>query len=119
MQSVNDVRNSARDPGNGDNGRVDGTNNSYEEDSEDGDEGDFDEESIATYLNTLHDMIIARHDTPSAGRIPGPKYGETLFEHQKHAVGVSMHSFAGSCEPGDGPSLIVTPVMLSPVDGRD
>ncbi|KAF4499407.1 global transactivator [Fusarium agapanthi] len=64
---------------------ADTTANGDEEDSEDEDDGDFDEEGIVAYLNTLQDMIIAKHEAPRAGRIPGLKYGNTLFEHQKHA----------------------------------
>ncbi|KAG5781102.1 hypothetical protein H9Q73_005234 [Fusarium xylarioides] len=80
-------------------------------------------------------MIITEHDAPRAGRIPSLRYGNTLFEHQKHAVGAAMRSLAAplkgmilgdpsglgkalealavaalSWEPGDGPSLIVAPL---------
>ncbi|KAF5986100.1 global transactivator [Fusarium coicis] len=40
-------------------------------------------------------MIIAKHEAPRSGRIPGLKYGNTLFDHQKHAVGAALRSLAG------------------------
>ncbi|KAF5564956.1 global transactivator [Fusarium phyllophilum] len=117
------------DPGGEGNDHIDATANSDEEDSENQDDGDFDDEGIIAYL---HDLIIAKHEAPRAGRIPGLKYSNTLFEHQKHAVGAAMRSLAGplkdmilgdppglgkalaalvvaalSWEPGDRPSLIV------------
>ncbi|PNP85765.1 hypothetical protein FNYG_00821 [Fusarium nygamai] len=87
-QPIDDVGNSTQDPGDGSNDHVDATANCDEEDSED-------EEGIVAYLNTLHDMTIAKNEAPRANRIPSLKYGNTLFEHQKHAVGAAMRSLAG------------------------
>ncbi|KAF5532641.1 global transactivator [Fusarium mexicanum] len=96
-QPINDVRNSTQGPADGSNDHTNTTASGDGDDSEDEDEegGDINEKVIVTCLNTLHDMIIAKHDAPRAGRIPGLKYGNTLFEHQKHAVGATMLSLAG------------------------
>ncbi|CVK93815.1 uncharacterized protein FMAN_16123 [Fusarium mangiferae] len=52
-QPVDDVGNSTQDPGDGNNDHVDPTANSDEGDSEDQDDGDFDEEGIVAHLNTF------------------------------------------------------------------
>ncbi|KAF5537457.1 global transactivator [Fusarium napiforme] len=138
-QPIDHRENSTQDPAHSSNNHVDGPANGDapangdEEDIEGEEDECYGEESIVEYFTTLKDMIIAKHEAPRPGRIPGLKYGNTLFDHQKHAVGAALRSLAGplkgmilgdilarspielamttlSWEPGDGPSLIVAPL---------
>lgn len=56
-QPIDNVENSTQDPADGSNDHANATANGDKEDSED--EGDFDEEGIVAYLNTLNDMIVS------------------------------------------------------------
>nr|RBQ94599.1 hypothetical protein FVER53263_03896 [Fusarium verticillioides] len=90
-----DVGNSTQDPADGSNDHVDAPANGDGKDIEDEEDDYYGEESIVAYLNALYHIIIAKHEAPRSGRIPGLKYGNTLFDHQKHAVGATLRSLAG------------------------
>ncbi|KAF5619235.1 CHD3-type chromatin-remodeling factor PICKLE [Fusarium tjaetaba] len=94
-QPIDNRENSTQDPADNSNGHVDAPANGDEEGIEGEEDEYYGEESIVAYLNTLNDMIIAKNEAPRSGRIPDLKYGNTLFDHQKHAVEAALRSLVG------------------------